>query len=841
MNKQFINILFIALFSSGVFGQSTVSDSLEMVLTKQKEVKLRLELMNQLSQENAQINFDKSIKYGNQALELALNLKNNEQVIKAYQNIGDAYSFNNNFADAADSYQKALNLSLKNNSLNEAAYSYNLLGINYFYEGKYTDAINCNNLALTFSRKNKIPKEEASALFYIGQSYRKKKDIKKAIEYYNLSLVVYEKLNDVEKIDKINYSLGFINNESGNYKEAIDYYEKALKYRLIKGNKDNIAILYNNIGNVLLKWGKYEDAINNYINALKTFEKIGAQDKMASCYNNIGAAYENLTRGINYQQNKVNYDKSLEYLNKALKIWETLGVQQEIANSFNNIGNVYAKLIYENICSKLGADWESTFRTSDLQYISKEYTPVIDYYRKSLSIREKNSDKQGIAISLSNLGKIYSKLRNYTQALAFLDRALVINKELNNQSEVSYTLWGIGRIFYMQKKYKEALVLLNEGLEIARSNNMGHIKDIYLTMSDVYFASGSYKESLETYKHFVEIQDSLVNENNMKQIKEIDTKYDTEGKKLQIQLLDIQVEQRNKTIYFFIAGMLGVLVITFLLIKQNKVRRKTNLELADKNSLITEQKKEITDSIHYASRIQKAIMPDLELISHLLSDYFIYFKPRDIVSGDFYWTAEKNGKIIVAAADCTGHGVPGAFMSMLGLNMLNTIISESENLKVDEILNKLRSSIIQSLRQTGREGENKDGMDLSLYILDPNELKLEFAGANNALFIVRNGELLETKADRMPIGIHVNSHKPFTAHTIQLQKNDMIYTFSDGYQDQFGGPENKKFMSAKFKKLLAGICNEPVQKQSEILHQTITDWMKDTYQIDDMLVIGVRV
>jgi serine phosphatase RsbU (regulator of sigma subunit) len=202
---------------------------------------------------------------------------------------------------------------------------------------------------------------------------------------------------------------------------------------------------------------------------------------------------------------------------------------------------------------------------------------------------------------------------------------------------------------------------------------------------------------------------------------------------------------------------------------------------------------------------------------------------------------EKNGKIIVVAADCTGHGVPGAFMSMLGMSMFKSIVAENSEIHADEVLNDLRLRVIDSLHQTGKSGENKDGMDLALYILDLPNLSLEYAGANNPLYIIRNGELLETKADRMPIGIYEKTIAPFTKHIIPLQKDDMIYTFSDGYHDQFGGPDNKKFMSGNLKKLFTRIYNHPVGKQHDILHSTITDWMKDTYQIDDILIIGVRV
>ncbi len=519
----------------------------------------------------------------------------------------------------------------------------------------------------------------------------------------------------------------------------------------------------------------------------------------------------------------------------------------EIANLYNNIGNVYAKETCEKLNEKYGLNWPKSLTKKESSLITQEFNPAIQYYRKALALREKIGDKKGIATSLYNLGK--NSYGDYFQALSYLERSLKIYKELDNKFEVSHTLSDIGTIYYNIDKYNNALDYLSGSLEISTKNKFSRLSsETYNTLSNVYLALGDYLKSLNTYKKYVELKDSLVSENNMKQITEIQTQYETEKKEQQIQLLnkdanlkDIQIKQQKTFSYFVVSGMILVLVITVLLIKQNKERKKVNTELAAKNDLITGQQKEIKDSIQYASRIQRAVMYFESQLKQLLPESFIYFKPRDIVSGDFYWIYEKNRQIIVAAADCTGHGVPGAFMSMLGMAMLNTIVFEMEEVHSNELLDALRHRIIESLHQTGREGENKDGMDLALYIFDPSTMSLEFSGANNSLYVVRNNELLETKADRMPIGIYEKASVPFSRNIIKLQKGDMIYTFSDGYHDQFGGPNNKKFMSGTLKKLFVSISNERVDKQNDVIHQTITEWMKDTYQIDDMLIIGVRV
>lgn len=266
-------------------------------------------------------------------------------------------------------------------------------------------------------------------------------------------------------------------------------------------------------------------------------------------------------------------------------------------------------------------------------------------------------------------------------------------------------------------------------------------------------------------------------------------------------------------------------------------------EIEKQKEEIEEKNNDIMDSIKYAQKIQTALLPPEQDMSRLGLDGFILFLPRDIVSGDFYWIGQKNGKAITVAADCTGHGVPGAFMSMLGISFLNNIIGGAKEVKASEILNELRSQVIKHLRQKGHEGEQKDGMDLALHIIDKENNKIEFAGANNPLILIRNDEIIQIKADRMPIGIHERADEPFQNHEMEVFSGDVLYTFSDGFQDQFGGPDNKKFMIKKLKELLVGISKIPMEEQKEILRTTFFNWIKSgaTEQIDDVIVIGIRI
>ena len=262
-------------------------------------------------------------------------------------------------------------------------------------------------------------------------------------------------------------------------------------------------------------------------------------------------------------------------------------------------------------------------------------------------------------------------------------------------------------------------------------------------------------------------------------------------------------------------------------------------EIAEsQRDLIAYQKKHITDSIHYAKRIQTALLPSLELFSDEI-DHFVLYKPRDIVSGDFYWVARIDGQQMVIAADCTGHGVPGAFMSMLGVSLLNEIILNRRITQPDLVLNILRDYIIQSLKQVVQTSGVKDGMDMCVCLIDFKNDKMQFAGANNPLWMFVDGELKEIKGDKMPVAIH-DTMRPFTNHVVDLKKGDTFYIFSDGYADQFGGPQQKKLLNKNFKALLQNLQDLPMLKQGARIDEFFEDWRKELDQIDDVCVIGIR-
>jgi phosphoserine phosphatase RsbU/P len=268
-----------------------------------------------------------------------------------------------------------------------------------------------------------------------------------------------------------------------------------------------------------------------------------------------------------------------------------------------------------------------------------------------------------------------------------------------------------------------------------------------------------------------------------------------------------------------------------------------NLErkVEERTRQIEQQSRNITDSILYASRIQSALMLPSEELDRLLPSHFILNKPKDIVSGDYYWVSHKNNCMILAVADCTGHGVPGAFMSIMGINFLSEIVNNMKNLKANEILNELREHLIKSLGQTGQRDETRDGMEMALCVVNLQNGHLQFSGAFRPMYLLRDKKLIVVKGDRMPIGIYNDEMVPFTNKEMQVRNDDLVYLFTDGYVDQIGGPNRKTFKSRKFKQLLLDIHQKPLKEQKKILEQEHNAWRSSIEQIDDIMIMGVNL
>jgi serine phosphatase RsbU (regulator of sigma subunit) len=388
------------------------------------------------------------------------------------------------------------------------------------------------------------------------------------------------------------------------------------------------------------------------------------------------------------------------------------------------------------------------------------------------------------------------------------------------------------------------------GLEISQEIGFPNvIKNAAIFLSSIYEKNGNGMKALEMYRLNISMRDSINNEKIQKNAAKQEAKYEYEKQKvlddaIHVQKLAIEQEAKakQKVITYATAGGLGLVAI-FLIFVFNRlqVTKKQKLIIEEQRDIVEEAHKEIRDSLNYAERIQRSFLATDELLNNNLKDYFVFFQPKDVVSGDFYWAGKlSNNNFAVVNADSTGHGVPGAIMSILNISSIEEAIKEGSTAP-DEIFNKARKFIIERLSKDGSDEGGKDGMDASIISFDFENNKFGYTAAQNPIWIVRNNELIEINPEKMPIGKHDNDATPFVGGEFETQKGDVVYTLTDGFQDQFGGEKGKKFKVRPFKELLISISHMPMQEQKEILNKKLTAWKGEEEQVDDVCVMGVRI
>ena len=377
------------------------------------------------------------------------------------------------------------------------------------------------------------------------------------------------------------------------------------------------------------------------------------------------------------------------------------------------------------------------------------------------------------------------------------------------------------------------------------------------SLSEVYKKLGKYKQALEMHELYMETKDSIAKMDAEEELYkfEVDKEYQLKKQADSILHADeiiiqqaenrakeeqLKSEKQRRTGLLVIVGL--VLVSLGFVFVQLRKTRAQKVVIEGQHEKLNESHREITDSINYAKRIQDALMTSAVYIKDVLPESFILFNPKDVVSGDFYWVYRSpKGQIYFTVADCTGHGVPGAFMSMIGTSLLNEFIIENNIEDTAEVLTKMREQIIKSLDQKGLQGENKDGMDMALCKYDPKKGTVQYSGAYNPLIHISKNEINQLKGDSQPVGLHTGKKLPFTNKEIQVAKGDMLYIYSDGFPDQFGGEKGKKYLSGKFKKFLLSISDKPIDEQNTLIKAEFTNWIGDHEQIDDVCVMGVRI
>jgi len=637
-------------------------------------------------------------------------------------------------------------------------------------------------------------KQKAWALAQLGWdvSYS---DLEEGLKYAEEAIALSKKNNFKKELAHALNVAGTIYMDLGNYPTAMDYLLKASNYYSSINDKKGEAIAAGNLGIIFTRRGEYRKALSCYFKDYFYFK--GKAD------HSMGYVSSLLNMGSTYRQLKMN-DSALYYFNEALAYKDIDSLQK--SSVYNNIGSCYSD--------------KGDLKTAKA-YLVRAINSI------------DTSQKYYLAEHYNMLGIIEAKSKNFPAALAAANKALAFSKEI-----------GV-------KEFE---------------------KNAYSALAEIYEMQGNMAKALESYRFFTDVKDSLINQENEHSMKFMEAQFQAEKKQKEIELLskDNKINEerikRDKILInaFIYGGIVLVLALSFAIYafvnkrKANKKLVSLNNEVHRQRNQLLEKNQAITDSIQYASRIQTALLTSEHYIKKFIPDFFIINQPKDIVSGDFYWAYHQDQKMYFMCADCTGHGVPGAFMSLLGINFLNEIVIEKKISAPNLVLNELRKEIILSLNQQGNT-ETQDGMDCTFCCIDTANTSIEIAAANNPLWIIRppegglkqdeNGKfkmapgfkLTELKPDKMPVGKSPKDNIAFTNKTYQLKKGDVVYMFSDGYPDQFGGPRGKKMKYKLLKETLLKNCHLSMAEQKVILQQHFSDWKAGYEQVDDVLVMGIKV
>lgn len=623
-------------------------------------------------------------------------------------------------------------------------------------------------------------------------------------------------------------NMGYVTDELGNTVDALKYYKKSLDIYAGIHDSLGLGIQLMNIGALYEEQGNIPGALEYYHQSLRIREATGDVRGTGLCYNNIGLIY--------FKQK--DDEKALQYFNRSLYLLKKANADHIISVIYGNIG-----LIYKN---------------------RRNYGYAMFYISKALQLQLSSADYYYASQSLSNIGLIYEARQQYDLALGCYERQQRLADSIGFKKGIAAALANIASVDMKTGKLKEAEAKARQSLAYFQELGFPEfISSSSRLLSQVYQREGNYKGAYEMHVLYTQMKDSLDRAENKKASIQRELQYNYEKKtsadslktEAANKITAIKFRQEKTQRYTLYIGLGILLCVAVFIFNRLQVTRRQNIiienqkaeveakngEISHQKELVEEKQKEIIDSITYARRIQQAVLTGEDVWKKISKEYFILFKPKDIVSGDFYWAYNTpNGRSVFVLADCTGHGVPGGFMSMLGNSFLNEIVVESKIFKADEILNKLRIKIIAALEQKGQT-EQKDGMDMSLCVWNKMDNSLEFAGANNPMWLLRSGEIIEYKADKMPIGTYTDNLKPFSSSVIALQKGDIIYLSTDGYADQFGGPNGKKL---KYKTLLSSLIensDEPMDLQKARLEEVFVNWMGEHDQVDDVSLIGIRV
>jgi len=645
--------------------------------------------------------------------------------------------------------------------------------------------------------------------------------------------------------------IGVLYYNEDKYDSALIYYNLSVEQLKIIGDKNNLSRMYHNIGSVYLAQTNYKAALQNYLRSLEIKDQLNDQVGLIQSYKDIGILYYQMSAN-----DTTNLILALNFCKRAATL------NQKIDN----------KELHANLCDYIG-----------LIYLAKkQIDSALIFFEQEKITAIKLKNDIFLAKSIEGEANCHTDNKNYSKALDILKQALKIYI-LNNENVGKANVYNrLGLNYFMLNNFEKAIFYFLKSNELATQYSLVETqKENLERLSELFAFTKKFEKAYTYHLKYKKLNDSINYDENNRIIAQMQLQYGLDKKQKEDEIeKQKQLARLNQMRWFTYSLAIGFILMTLLIVfvyrnfrnkkkanflltqknieieKQHITLKHLNQELSQQKEEITQQRDElhlkskiienknhdITDSIHYARKIQAAVLPPDDILDDCSMEHFILYKPRDIVSGDFYWIRRIKNFLYIAVADCTGHGVPGAFMSMLGVSLLNETVNRRNLNNPDEVLNNLRHNLKKALWQTGKVSETKDGMDIALCVIDSETNLLQYAGANNELYIFRaDGEFIEIKPDKMPVGAHPKEKTPFTNHEFTLLKGDTIYMFSDGYVDQFGGDKDTKFLTRRFKQMLSTIYNKPMNEQLEIVDQTIENWKGKTEQIDDISLMGLRI
>ncbi|MCX6182653.1 MAG: tetratricopeptide repeat protein [Bacteroidetes bacterium] len=816
-----ISILFVCFAQFGWAQNNGKSiEDLKKDLTLKIPDSNRLQVYLDLSTAFRNTDADSALHYATLAYQGSTARENSKYRAEALLCQGVAVNKKGDFKEALKYFTSALKYSTSVSYEKGVASAYRSMGICYYQMADFSLAIEFYQKSISISKQMGDKENIGKTTGQIASIYHSKGDYDKALEYYNRALEIADETHNMEQVALLVNKIGNVFNDKGEVIQALNYYEKSLEIYQKKGDTRGESTAHANIGNVFFKQGKYVAALDAHYKSLRINEKMG---------NKYGIANSYLTLGLIYSEQKDNV-KALDFYNKAMKLVEKMGDKALLSTTIRNIGQ-----IYQNMEQKVEAQ---------------------EYFYKGLAISKEIGDLSGVAESLNLLGNFYLNDSNLVKAQELFQQYLQRSLELGDKNGIASAYSNVGNVYLRLNNTKEAILNCRNGYNLSKEYGGNSIKKaVCECLYKAFETQGKSDSAYHYFKLFDTYRDSLINNESSKLMARHEIQYEFDKKFLSDSIAGAQQkeldelryhdESRKQKLYTYMS--LGAFVITLILaigiFTNFRLKQQSNRIIKKQKELVEEKNAEIMSSIRYAQRIQNALLTSDEHWDAISHDHFVYLKPKDVVSGDFYWAHYfSDNKAIWVAADCTGHGVPGAFMSMLGIGFLNEIVVEDNIVYPNEILDRLRTKIINALRQKGLQHQQMDGMDLALCLWDKNTNKLMYSGANNPLWLMRAGELVEIKPDKQPVGFLLDdTSEPFTIHEIQLQKGDIVYTFTDGYTDQFGGKDGKKFKYKRFRDLLKSIQSKAMYQQKESIEEAFEAWKGEHEQVDDVCIIGVKV